>query len=286
MDERKLKTFLTAVRVGSFTKAAEELNFSQSAVSQIINSLENELECKLVERKYNGIELTDIGRELYPAILHAEAGLAHLQNLAAQLNKNDTLSIRIGCFSSISNTWLPHLLLEYQKEHPEISFDIRIGFREMEKWLLEGTIDLVIADTELTHALKWEPLFEEPYYVVMPSQFVPADKTTISQEELSNYPFIRIPSQLLPKYQKYISRKQVNVSGDDDHTLLAMIAQGLGISIMPELCLHTLPENVRTLELQPSLTRTLGVAISDSSGPEITDFYEYLKVYAAKNPAS
>ena len=282
MDERKLRTFLTAVRMGSFTKAAEELNFSQSAVSQIIGSLENELECKLVERKYNGIELTPIGHELYPSIVQAETGLTHLRNLSIQLRQNANAQIRIGCFSSVSNTWLPHILLAYQKKHPEVTFDIRIGFRELEKWLLDGDIDLVIADTELSPVLSWHPLFDEPYYVVMPSEFVSAEKISISQDELSKYPFIRVPSQLLPKYQKYISKKQVNVSGDDDHTLLAMIAQGLGISIMPELCLHTLPENVRILELQPSLTRTLGVSISDSSGQESVDFYEYLKLYATK----
>ncbi|MGN0485558.1 MAG: LysR family transcriptional regulator [Lachnospiraceae bacterium] len=68
MDERKLKTFLAAVETGSFNKAADQMNFSQSAVSQMMNSLESELGCRLLVRGNAGIELTAAGRELLPLI--------------------------------------------------------------------------------------------------------------------------------------------------------------------------------------------------------------------------
>ena len=110
MDERKLKTFLATVHTGSFNKAAAQMNFSQSAVSQMMNSLEAELGCKLLERGPSGIQLTAAGKELLPFIEQAENALSQLQNHARSIAEKTTSCIRIGTFSSISNTWLPAIL--------------------------------------------------------------------------------------------------------------------------------------------------------------------------------
>lgn len=283
MDERKLKVFITAVRKGSFSKAAEELNFSQSAVSQTIHSLETDLGCKLVERKYNGVELTEEGKILYPSMIHAESAISLVREQALRLKKEMNSVIRIGCFSSISNTWLPEILLAYQNIHPDSSFDIRIGFREIEKWLLAGEIDLALADVKLSQSLEWQPLFNEPYYAVMPASYVKEGQKEIHQEELLKYPFIRVPSNILHNSSKDMFKKQVNVSGDDDYTLLAMIAKGLGISIMPTACLHNLPESVCALSLIPARERTLGVAMKEEAGQEVREFIDYLKRCTGEN---
>lgn len=283
MDERKLKVFLTAVRRGSFSKAAEEMNFSQSAVSQAIYSLEMELGCKLVKRKYNGIELTEEGKVLYPLIIHAETALNAVKKQALEIKKESGSVIRIGCLSSISNTWLPGILLDYQKIHPKCSFDIRIGFREIEKWLLSGEIDVALADVKLSQSLEWQVLFNEPYYAVMPASYVKEGQKEIREEELLKYPFIRVPSNMLHHSSKDMFKKQVNVTGDDDHTLLAMIAKGLGISIMPEACLYDLPGNVCALNLIPAKERTLGVAVKEKKRQEMKEFVDYLKAYINEN---
>ena len=85
MDQRKLRTLLTTLRTGSFSKAALELGFTQSAVTQMMNALENELGCKILARSHSGVRLTPDGEALYPLIVEAEAALARLSNQAKAL---------------------------------------------------------------------------------------------------------------------------------------------------------------------------------------------------------
>lgn len=114
MDTNKLQAFLTTLRLGSFSKAAEELHCTQSAISQLMNHMEDELGCQLLIRTHRGIDLTSDGRALLPAIMTAAAALDKLANEADALRKGQQLPIRIGAFSSISNTWLPALIKKYR----------------------------------------------------------------------------------------------------------------------------------------------------------------------------
>ncbi|MGN0485557.1 MAG: LysR family transcriptional regulator substrate-binding protein [Lachnospiraceae bacterium] len=172
--------------------------------------------------------------------------------------------IRIGTFSSISNTWLPSILSSYKKLHPETVFEIKIGFLQIAEWLSKGEIDLALGDQERCKTDNWKPLFEEPYYAVMPSDFAADHSTVITQTDLAEYPLIIPPASVLLDRLQTISSKQINVTGDDDSTLVAMVAQGLGTAIMPHSCLLNVPKQVKILKLSPGIERTIGIAMAES----------------------
>ena len=276
MDDRKLKTFLTAVRTGSFSKTAEEMNFSQSAVSQMMNSLESELGCKILERTHSGIKLTPDGEELLPFILQAETSIELLKKHAGVIAEGETTPIRIGCFASISKAWLPMILHEYQQLYPEANFEIMVGDHDLMQWLQDGVVDIVLADVKMDIEATWYPLFEEEYYAVMPASFVKEEKETVSREEISKYPLILAPSNPFHQFLDKFKRKTIKVSVDDDSTLLAMVEQCLGITIMPEICLQNVPQNVKILKLEPARTRTLGMAVAESANKTVEKFCKYL----------
>lgn len=276
MDDRKLRTFLNAIHTGSFSKTAEEMNFSQSAVSQMMNSLEAELGCKLLERTHSGIRLTEAGEELLPFIVNAEAALTQLKNHAEQIAEGDETPIRIGCFSSISKEWLPRVLYEYQKLYPETSFEIMVGGNNLISWLQDGTVDVVIADVQIDDTLKWYPLIEEAYCAVVPRNFVADGKDTIDQEEFAKYPLILAPSNPFHQPLDKFNKTAVKVSAGDDATLLALVEMCLGVTVMPEISLQNVPENVRILQLTPKWTRTLGVTAADSGSKSVERFCKYL----------
>lgn len=140
MDDYKIHILLTAIRTGSFSKAALELNCTQSAVTQAMNSLENELGCKVLQRSHNGIRLTPVGEELLPLLVEADASLVRLSQRARQSAAGLSASLRIGAFSSISSTWLPKVLQEYHALHPETAFDIQVGTDTLSGWLLHGSV--------------------------------------------------------------------------------------------------------------------------------------------------
>ena len=275
MDNYKIRVLLAAIRTGSFRKAALEMNCTQSAVTQAMNSLENELGCKVMQRNHNGIRLTPAGEELLPLLMEADASLTRLSERARQVAKGASVPLRIGAFSSISSTWLPKVLQEYHTLYPEVAFDIQVGTNILADWLLRGAVDLALGDSVRCHAFRWMPLMDDPYFAVLPESLAP-EGNRISQEELADYPFVMAPMNALDSYLSICPANQLRVNCDDDSTLLSMIAQGIGVTAMPRLCLQKLPEQIRVLELTPPTKRVLGVALPNSPSKEAVRFARYL----------
>lgn len=275
MDDYKIRALLAAIHTGSFRKAALELNCTQSAVTQAMNSLENELGCKVLLRNHNGIRLTPAGEELLPFLMEADASLTRLSERARQVAGGASAPLRIGVFSSISNTWLPKVLQEYHALYPEVTFDIQVGTSTLTDWLLKGAVDLALGDPVRCRGFRWLPLMDDPYFAVLPESLAP-EGNSISQEELAMYPFVMAPMNALDSYLSVCPANQLRVNCDDDSTLLSMVAQGIGVTAMPRLCLQRLPENVRILELTPPTKRVLGVALPNSPSKEAVRFARYL----------
>ncbi len=275
MDDYKIRVLLTSIRTGSFRKAAQELNCTQSAVTQAMNSLENELNCKVLQRNHNGIRLTPDGEELLPLLMEADASLTRLTERAKQLADGTSAPLRIGTFSSISNTWLPGALQEYHALHPKTTFDIQVGTDVLADWLLNGAVDLALGDPVRCRAFRWFPLMDDPYFAVLPKALAP-ECDSISQKDLAAYPFVMAPMNALDRYLSVCPVNQLRVNCDDDSTLLSMVAQGIGVTAMPQLCLQNLPEQVRVLKLTPSTKRVLGVALPNSPSKEATGFAQSL----------
>ena len=276
MDDNKIRTLLAAIRTGSFNKAAQEMNCTQSAVTQAMNSLEGELGCKVLQRNHNGIRLTSAGEELLPLLMEADASLTRLLQRAAQVAAGASAPLRIGAFSSISNTWLPRVLQEYHALYPEITFDIQVGTDVLADWLLKGAVDLALGDPIRCRAFRWYPLMDDPYCAVLPKNMAP-EADSISQEALASYPFVMASMNALSQYLSVRPENQLRVNCDDDSTLLSMVAQGLGVTAVPKLCLQNPPENVCVLALTPPTKRLLGVALPNSPSKEAVRFANYLR---------
>ena len=275
MDDYKIHVLLAAIRTGSFRKAALELNCTQSAVTQAMNSLENELGCKVLLRNHNGVRLTPAGEELLPLLMEADASMTRLSERARQVAGGASAPLRIGTFSSISNTWLPKALQEYHELYPKVTFDIQVGTNTLADWLLRGAVDLALGDPIRCRAFRWFPLMDDPYFAVFPESLAP-ECDSISQKDLAAYPFVMAPMNALDSYLSVCPANQLRVNCDDDSTLLSMVAQGIGVTAMPQLCLQALPENVRILELTPPAKRVLGVALPNSPSKEAVRFARYL----------
>ena len=135
--------FCKVLELGSFTKAARYLGYSQSSVSQTIQSLEKELGVMLIDRRKDGIGLTPDGKEYFPyiqGVYAAEKALVQKENEMAGL---ENTTIRIGTFTSVSRTMLPPLMKAFLKEYPTVSFVLRQGdYTGIEQWISEGSVDL------------------------------------------------------------------------------------------------------------------------------------------------
>mgnify|MGYP001493497596 CR=1 FL=1 len=133
MNIQKYKAFVTTVSCGSFTKAAEILNYSQSGISRMIHDLEKEWKSKL------GVRLTSSGMKLLP---YAENVCKEYEKLQTEVDELQGLKsglIRIGTFSSVATHWLPNIIREFQKDYPEIDYEMLLGdYTEMDSGRKSG----------------------------------------------------------------------------------------------------------------------------------------------------
>ena len=116
-----------AVELGSLTKAAEVLGYTQPAMSQMITSLERELSIKLLYRSRYGSRLTIEGERLFPSIQKTVAQYQAMQEIAKEIRGLDTGTIRIGTISSVSCHWLPTLIKQFQERYPNVEFVLHQG---------------------------------------------------------------------------------------------------------------------------------------------------------------
>ena len=135
----KIPAFLKAVEYGSFTKAAEALSYSQSGISRMIGDLEQEWNIILLERGRGGVRLTSDGLRLLPYAQNVCAEYKKLQMQVDELHGLQSGLIRIGTFSSVATHWLPNIIQQFQKDFPNIDFELLLGdYAEIENWIVSG----------------------------------------------------------------------------------------------------------------------------------------------------
>ena len=139
---QKYMAFIKTIEYGSFTKAAEMLNYSQSGISRMIATLEKEWNVSLLDRSHSGVRLTSDGMMLYQTVQRICSDYENLQMQIDDLNGLHSGLIRIGTFSSVATFWLPNIIDEFQKDYPNIDYEVSLGsYVEIQEWIFEGKID-------------------------------------------------------------------------------------------------------------------------------------------------
>ncbi len=276
MDDRKLEILLAAVQTGSFSRAAEKCSCTQSAVTQTMNHLEDELGCRLLERTHSGVRLTRAGEELLPYIVRAREALSELSRQAGILARGRTRPVRIAAFPSIAKTWLPGVLSEYQALHPETSFEILIGINRAKEWLLHDEADILLGDEARCEAFRWHPLMEDEYFAVVPRKWRDRFGPFVTGDEVVKHAMITGTLNALNVRFGDLAEQHIRIESDDDGAIINMVGQEIGISILPELSLLDLPEDVSLIPFRPRTLRRLGVALNNSPNETVQEFVRYL----------
>ena len=263
MDTLKLRAFILIVKYKNFSRAAQDLSYTPSALSHIADSLEQELGVKLFIRSKKGIEITKAGMTLHTkaaAVLHAEE---QLYKTAEKLSAEGDQLLRIGTFSSIALHVLPKLLHDFKQAYPTVKTQILVD-DAMHNWLQDGTADVILSDAALgTEA--FVPLIEDPFVAVVPESEFP-DRETISLEELYPFPLIRPREEYLDNFlscEKF--REVIPVNSIENDSVVYMVKEKLGVTILPQLSTRNCPSGVRILKLQKNLFRTIGLSYNKKS---------------------
>ena len=290
MNIRNLEVFLKTVDLGNLTKAAHMTGYTQSAASHIIANLERELGVHLLVRRRDGVHLTEMGKELLPRIRELRQMSQALYQHAAQLQGLEVGTIRIGTILSVSVHILPALLHRFVQEHPNITFELRQGnYQDIEQWLQDNTIDLGFSRRPTGNTFEILPIVREKFLAIFPRSWN-LDKDTFSLEDIRHEAYILRPESLDSELSRFFKsaayQPQITYSAKDDYAVMAMVEQGLGMSILPELLMQGTNYQFQKRELNPPLYRELCVSYRKDQHlpPAVEQFVAAIQTYSSTLP--
>lgn len=258
------------VELGSFSKAAQALGYTQSAMSQMIASLEDEWSIKLLNRSRTGATLTIEGAELYPYIERTIFQYDAMQEKVKELQGLETGIIRMGTLASISAHWMPRLLREFKQQYPKVDFVIHQGdYTSIQEWIKTGAIDFGFISPKAVTGLKTIPLKVSPMLAVLPENHPLTVKSVIPLCELTAEPFILLEEGHY--YEPLEAFRAIGVTPDirytihDDYAIMTMVEAGLGVSILAELVLHRTNYKIALRPTDPPISRTIAIGYKDEA---------------------
>lgn len=260
--------FCRIVDTGSFSRTADEMGYSQSAVSQMIRSLENEMSMPLLIRSHNGVELTHEGKELISHIRAVVNDYRILQEKTKELKGMNSGEIRIGTINSVSCYWLPKMIKDFQNEYPEVSFNLLQGeYTSIAEWVRTGEVDFGFANSDAIRGLTVVPLYTDEMMAVLPVDHPLCDNETILLKDLANEPYIQLEegsfNEPLNAFHELHLDPNIRLCVFDDYTVMAMVEEGLGYSIIPEMNLRRHDYRIVKKSLEPKITRNLCLVYRD-----------------------
>jgi len=281
---QKYLALIKTVEYGSFTRAAEALNYSQSGISRMISDLEAEWKIPLLERGRSGVRLTSEGLNIIPYVRNVCNEFQKLQTQVDDIHGLQSGLIRIGTFSSVATHWLPNIIKAFQKRYPNIEYELLLGdYLEIENWIMEGRVDCGFLRLPTVAQLDSIFLEQDKLLVILPENHSLANCDHFPVKALGEEPFMLLEkggrADISEIFEKFKVAPKVQFTTWDDYAIMSMVESGLGISILPELILKRIPYRIIVKELEVPAYRTIGLAMKDkeSTSLVVKRFLEYIK---------
>ncbi len=236
--------------VSSFTKAADALGLTQSAVSHAVSSLEKECGFALIHRSRTGVTLTSEGQTMLRAMRQVLDANELLQQEASHILGVTRGKLRIGVISSISSNWMPEIIRIMDNQFPGIQVELREGdYYEIEQWLQSGVVDAGFLNGQKSEQFQFIQLVQDPLLCIVSNQSSLYNRAEIDIAELEDMPFImtsyRGTNDVKVLLEQYHVKPNIRFELSEEVGIISMISHHLGISILPRLVINRLPSSLK-----------------------------------------
>ncbi|UJF31459.1 LysR family transcriptional regulator [Paenibacillus hexagrammi] len=267
MNTDFLVSFMETARLKSIAKASEALHISHTALSKQLRSLEKQYDVQLFVRSSQGVELTGAGKVMYDASIRL---LDQLSALEDGLKPFKVWSrIKIASVPDIATRYLMSGLPKLQEQGYEVEIVYRQSTKEAYKLLIDGEVDLAVAERVSTHPSIWSgELQKEMFYVVMPKEHPLSRQMEITLMELSKQPLIlyhegcTIRAALTQMFEAHKTSMQIITEVGFSEVILGYVGNGSGVTVLPEALVSQMYSDrfvYRPLN-HPDAHRTIAVA--------------------------
>lgn len=255
METRQIISFLKIAQLGSFSRAAEELGYSQSALTVQIRLLEQELGTRLFDRIGRQVSLTSAGSHFR---VHAGRIVQEMQTALRTTNESGELNglLRIGTIESLCFSRLPQVLSFFRTHHPRVRLQLITGSPEelMEK-LEHNQVDLIYFLDRPLHQTRWVKVLEEQediVFVCSPT-FPLAKRKDLSLKDLLDFPFLLTEKDANYRYEldQYLASLNLEILPfleiSNTEFIIRQVSLGMGVSFLPHFAIN---DRVVTGELE------------------------------------
>lgn len=251
LDFHQLQAFLAVARAKNFTRAAERVNTSQSALSRAIQRLEEQLGQPLFERKPREVALTEFGAWFQERAQRILDQVEDTVSEVAEYNKKGR--IRLGAIPTIAPYFLPGILRTFAEIQPNVSIVVH---EDTTAQLLRrcslGEIDLAILAQPIdAQYLQAETLFTEELWLVLPQSHPLVDSQSVHLSDLKAHPFVMLNEAhcLSENISSFCQRQSVQFLSIEKISQLATVQElvtlGHGVSMVPEMAARIDPSDQR-----------------------------------------
>lgn len=266
MDIKKCSLFADVAETENFTKSGERLGYTQSGVSHILKSLEMEVGFPLFIRTKQGVKLTPNAEQILPTVRSLLVMHENLEQIINEINGLETGQLTIATFSSISIHWLPKIIHNFKEIYPQINIKLMEGGTDdIVKWIEEDLADFGFVSQRQLNQLDFISLYEDPLMAVLPKDYPVSESGSFQISDFQDENFIISAMGTDYDIHYALSTSEVNpnilFSSKDDHAIISMIANKLGISILPQLVIRNFEDQIASYPLEPFYQRTLGIAV-------------------------
>jgi hypothetical protein len=282
VESARCKAFMYAADTGSFTKAAERLNYTPSGVSQLVGALENETGLTLLRRTRKGVTLTPDGEILLPAVREFLEKENRIYELAAEVKGLLVGSVTIAAYSSISTHWLPEVIRDFEQNYPQIEIRLMEGIRqEVTRWLDEKKADIGFLSYQEPMPYEWTPLDYDEMLAVLPKDHLYASKESYPLINCETDSFI-MPAlgrddDVVSLFERNGIKLNIHFTTLENFATMAMIEKGLGMSVMNNLITEKWNCDIVKIPVDPPSRITLGLAVPSykQASPAVKRFIKY-----------
>lgn len=283
MDSKKIQTLLTVLETGSMLKAANALGYTPSGLAHMMDSVESELGLKVLERGRFGVRLTREGELLLPYMKEYVLSETKMLEEAKKLTVTTKKVLRVGAFPSVARLWLNDIIREYQEMNEDVDVVLtEDGREELYQQLSRGDLDLIMASPHPKYRHDFIHLRDDDFFAVLPPDSNYSGRF-FKVQDYAEFPFI-MPTlgkdtDILDVLEKSSVNVNVIAATSDEHTVLKMVASGLGASMLSHFALSAANTDVRRLPLYPEATRRLGISVrsKDEMNETEKDFLYFVR---------
>lgn len=265
MDKKRLNAFLKSAELGSLSAAAESLDYTPSAVSQLVASLEEELEIQLLVRTSRGVYATPEAEGLIPIVKDYLEHEQLIYDYVDSVKGMNSGNLTIAAYPSVATNWLPETISQFRHDYPGISIDIMDGARpDVFRHLESGDAELGFLAYAEPMPYEWIPLADESLLAVLPTDHPRAGDASYPIEAIREDDFILSSlgdePEILNMLASHDIHPDIRFTTYDTPVNLAMVQRGLGVSICTELSSRHWSGPIVRLPLDPPEKVNFGIA--------------------------